>query len=297
MKATTHTEVYRRFDGQLARWPLRPWVLATSALRGGFKQRLPALLLFAPIAISMIVHSFKVHLSYTMPELMGEDPRAQLGGAMVASVLGRAVENVLSFLEIDAFFGLLVIAWYGSGLIAEDRRLGANLLYFSRPLTRFGYLGGKFLAAFVFGALATTVPALEICSVAAFSSENWAFLREEWDAVLAAIGLTMIWSATVAIVVLTISSLVKRKTHALVGIVGLIVLTAGTGNGLRELMRDQRFTLLDLFANFSRLGDWMLRGEVDPDMGIAPTLYVLAALWVACLAILGSRLRRMEVVA
>ena len=46
MKATTHTEVYRRFDGELRQRPLRSVTLAWSGIRIGFKKKLPMLLLF-----------------------------------------------------------------------------------------------------------------------------------------------------------------------------------------------------------------------------------------------------------
>ena len=45
MKATTHTEVYRRFDGELRAHPLRSVVLGWSGIRTGFKKKLPMLLL------------------------------------------------------------------------------------------------------------------------------------------------------------------------------------------------------------------------------------------------------------
>lgn len=299
MKASTHTEVYRRFEGSLARWPLRPCVLAFSALRQGFRRKLPALLLFAPVAIGTIVAAFKVHLGYTLAseEVAEQDPRLRLGGAVLQQVLGETVTNILEFLEFTSLFGLLVVAWYGSGLIAEDRRLGANLLYFSRPLTRAGYFAGKLLATFVFGAFATLWPCLVICSVASFSSPDWSFLITEWDAILASMLLCVIWTLTVSLIVLAVSSVVRRKTHALVGVVGLVMLSSGMGGVLRELTRDARFGLMILFENSSRLGDWLLLGRVDHQLGIQSTWLVFAALWVACATVIGANLRRMEVVA
>jgi hypothetical protein len=299
MKASTHTEVYRRFDGSLARWPLRPCVLAFSALRQGFKRKLPALLLFAPLAIATIINAFKVHLGYSLAsaDVVGDDPRMRLGGAFLQEVLGKTVHNILEFLDVTSVFGLLVVTWYGAGLIAEDRRLGANLLYFSRPLTRVGYFGGKLLATFTFGALATLWPCLVICSVASFSSPDWSFLIEEWDAILASMALCAIWTITVSLIVLAISSIVRRKTHALVGVIGVVMLSSVVGGVLSNLAKDRRFSLLSLFDNSSRLGRWLLLDQVDSVLGIRSTLLVIAALWVACSTVIASNLRRMEVVA
>ena len=45
MKASTHTEVYRRFTGELSARPKRALVLARAAVRLAFKRKLPILLL------------------------------------------------------------------------------------------------------------------------------------------------------------------------------------------------------------------------------------------------------------
>ena len=291
MRATTHTEVYRRFEGELNPVPLRPLVLAMSGIRQGLKRKLPMLILFVPVAITTIVNAFKVYLGFT-----GDDPGAAMGATMLQQVLGDTVDNLLGFLQASSFFGLLVVAWYGAGLIAEDRRLGANLLYFARPITRFGYLFGKFLTAFLIGSMATVIPCLVICTIASFSSPEWSFLKEEWTSILGAVAFASFWTATIALLVLTVSCLVQRKTHALVGIVGLVVLSGGVSEVLSHLARDARFELLGLFQNFNRIGAWLLKGEVDSDIGIQSVLLVVAALWVAMLAILSVRVKRMEVV-
>ena len=55
MKATTHTEVYRRFEGELRLRPLRFLTIAWSGIRLGFRRKMPALLLYAPVMITCIV--------------------------------------------------------------------------------------------------------------------------------------------------------------------------------------------------------------------------------------------------
>ncbi|MEZ5974230.1 MAG: hypothetical protein R3E96_05155 [Planctomycetota bacterium] len=58
-------------------------------------------------------------------------------------LLGDVSEAIYRFLQVNQFLALLVIAWYGSALIAEDKRLQANLLYFARPVTPLRYILGK----------------------------------------------------------------------------------------------------------------------------------------------------------
>ena len=48
-----------------------------------------------------------------------------------------AVKNqIYEFNQAMSFFALFAVAWYGSGLLCEDRRVGAHQLYVARPWTR-----------------------------------------------------------------------------------------------------------------------------------------------------------------
>lgn len=301
MKAATHTEIYRRFEGRLRRHPLRFVTITTSGIRLAFKRKLPLLLLYAPIGIAAIVCSFLVHLKFAaesgnVPGIGGEQ------AAALAAVTGRLLE--VSQLIVDfvthamvRVMALLAIAWYGAGLIAEDRRLGAHLLYFSRPITRLDYLLGKFFAAAFFGACGVLVPGMAICGVAAFSSPHWSFLTRQTDVILATLGFGTLWIVVVTAIVLCISSLVERKTLALAGVIGLVFLVEAVSNLLAVLTDDPRFRLLSLFRNFERIADWMFHRPEHLAWDVSSSFAVVGAVTAVALAVLARRLRRMEVVA
>lgn len=298
MKATTHTEVYRRFEGELRLRPLRCLTIAWSGIRLGFRRKMPALLLYAPVMITCIIACFTVHFTYELQSRSFGGPAQQITAAMITEQLGGVVDNIFGFTQTTAFFTLILMAWYGAGLISEDRRLGANLLYFSRPITRLDYLLGKFLSVTAFGALALVVPTMLVCSIASFSSPNWSFLTDAWDQILKILLFSSLWVATVAVVVLAVSSAVSRKTFALVGVVGFVVVSGGVSQAFAEIFNEPRFTLFSLFKNFERVGQWILdrRGPGDP-VSMEATLWALGSLWAVCLAVLTSRVRKMEVVA
>ena len=301
MKASTHTEIYRPFTGSLRQRPLRWLTIGTSSVRQGFKRKLPALLLFTPVAIGCVIACFRVYFRFSIlaGELVDIDsPGAQAMSHMVAQVLGDVVSNIFTYMQAMSFFSLMIVAWYGAGLIAEDRRVGANLLYFSRPISRVDYLLGKASGTFAFGFLALTLPCLMVCTVAALTSPDWSFLRDEWDSILKVSVYSGFWVATVSVLVLTISSLVGRKSHALIGIIGTIVLSSGISAVLAGLFNENAFSLLNLFENFERLGEWLFdRWDPDRDVSIGQTLAALGGLWAVCLLILSLRIRRLEVVA
>lgn len=300
MKASTHTEVYRPFEGRLRRHPLRPLVLARAAVKQGFKRRLPALLLFIPIGIACVIMCFRVHFVFSFRS--GKDantPQAAMLGSQIERLLGDTVQNIFEYLQSSAWFVMVIMAWYGSGLIAEDRRLGANLLYFSRPLSRLGYLLGKFLAAAWYGVLALIVPCLLICSVAAFSSPEWSFLKEEWETIPQVLLFGALWVATMALFVLTISSVTDRRTHALVGTAGLVYGASVVSGVLAEVLRDGRTTILDLFTNMERVGESIFAVTLVRDRSVGPeaSLAAIGILWLVCLFVLTERVRKLEVVA
>ena len=179
MKAATNLEVYRPFAGSLSHSPRAPIALWKAGLRVAFRRRLALLVLLAPPAIATVIFSFVVYTRYaleqgTTPEALGGD---SVIGQMAGSMMRDAAEEALSVRRQIAIFHLsmsaftlLLVAWYGAGLVADDRRSGAHLLLFARPLTKWGYVLGRFLHVATFGALGALAPTLVVCSIATFAS-------------------------------------------------------------------------------------------------------------------------------
>ncbi|MDE0916040.1 MAG: hypothetical protein OSB57_12765, partial [Planctomycetota bacterium] len=82
------------------------------------------------------------------------------------------------------------------------------------------------------------------------------------------------------------------------GIIGTIVLSGGVSAVLSHLLRENAFSLLNLFENFERLGEWMFdRWDSDREVTIGQTLAALGGFWAICLLTLAARVRKLEVVA
>ena len=147
--------------------------------------------------------------------------------------------KIIEFNRAMSVFALFAVAWFGSGLLCEDRRVGAHQLYFSRPLTRIDYYLGKFLTVGFFGALAILVPGLVICFIASWSSPDWSFLKEEGDVVLRTIAYALVWIVVACSITLCSSSLFPRRSFALAGIVGFTMILEALSHILAEFV-DQR---------------------------------------------------------
>lgn len=306
--AETHLEVYRPFKGQLREHSLRFVPLLTSGLRTALKQRWALLALYAVPAIATIIYSFIVYFAFSAKQAMEQvqfDPDASFQQKMAQAAAQQAltegtalldvVRQMISFNQIMGLCALFAVAWFGSGLLCEDRKAGAHLLYFSRPITRLDYFLGKFGVVSFFSLCAMLVPMLVLCVVAALASPEWSFLTERWDVILRAIAFSTIWSAIVGVLVLAASSLASRRNFALIGTFAYLMLTAPVGQILGQFV-DHRLHAVALVQVLGRLSFTIF--GVEEHMLVTP-----AAAWggaLAFLAVAGGviawRLRRLEVV-
>jgi ABC-type transport system involved in multi-copper enzyme maturation permease subunit len=298
--ARTDTEIYRRFRGTVSDAEPRSFSVARAGLATAFRNKLALVILFAPPAIATVIFSFVVYARFSLeagatPSALGGPSPAGAIAAGFARTLIRVRDQIVLFHITMSYFTLLVISWYGAGLIAEDRRAGAHLLYFSRPLTRSGYLTGKFLTLLLFALVSVLVPSLVICTVATFASPEWSFLKEEGRVVPASIGFACLWAGVWSSVMLAISSLSSSRTFALVASFAFFAVTSAIAALLVALERDPAYLMLSLQGHFHRIAVWMFdlrRHELAWDVrwSFGTLLGVVLAAW----AILFHRVRRME---
>ncbi|HTF88363.1 MAG TPA: hypothetical protein VK843_08135 [Planctomycetota bacterium] len=302
--ATTNTEIYRKFQGELRPASLRFLPLAHAAIRTATKRRLPLVILYAPPVIATVIFSFVVYLRFSFDS--GQTPSVLGGGAnpgmaMVAGMADRLLQvkmQIFGFHIAMTSFAFLILAWFGSGLIAEDKRVGAHLLYFARPLTRLDYLLAKFLTLAFFGSLAVILPGLVICTVAAFASPNWSFLTKEGDVVPKMLAFGAIWIIVCSSVILAISSLASRKSFALVATFAVFMLPAPIAAVLARLEHEPRFQVLSLPGNFTKVATSMFDIPASHmNFGVELAYAVLAVVVVVAWILLVLRVRRLEAVA
>ena len=313
MKATTHTEIYRPYEGELKSRPAVERILGWAGIRMAFRRKLPALILFTPSAITALVGCVMVHLRFMLAERAreAEGATATLAARGIQELLGDTAENIHRFIQTEQFFALLTLAWYGSHLIAEDRRLSANLLYFARPITPLRYILGKWLTGLALGALTLLVPALMICWQAAFSSPDWIFLKENSWVIWRMIGFCTLWIVVMSSLILAISSCFQRKGLALMATFALVFLVQGVSLVVVEITGNANYGLMSLLKNFDAISDWLFH---KPNLGTAilrnaqglgsqPAWNIEGSFWALGLVfflswvVLWRNVKRMEVIA
>jgi len=273
---------YRRYEAREPLHQLRFWPITREALRLVLAKR-AFLGLLAVSFLPFVVRVIQVYVVTRFPE-----------AGRVLPVDGRLFGE---FLNQQIGFTILLSIFGASGLIANDLRTGAILVYLSRPLTRRDYVLGKLGVPLALNLAVTLVAALALYGAALGLAPDQFF---QWE--LAWIGPAIVAhsltiSLFVSLLVLAVSALSRSARVAGLGFFGLIFglemvrLILQHGFGRPEAM------LVSPLADLRSLGA-ALFGIADPELTmpwVAPAA-VLLVIALACLAILRARVRAVEIV-
>jgi ABC-2 type transport system permease protein len=273
---------YRRYE---ARAPLRKarfWPITREALRLVLSKR-AFLALVAGAFLPFVVRVIQIYIVTRFPE-----------AGRILPIDGRLFGD---FLNQQVGFAILLSIFGASGLVANDLRTGAILAYLSRPLTRRDYVLGKLLVPLSLNLAVTLVPGL-LLYLSGLSLAPELYLKWELAWIGPAIvvhGLAI--SLVVSLLTLAISSLSRSARVAGLGLFGMIVGLEMVRLILQQGFRQPYAMLLSVQTDLRALGV-ALFGLSDRQvvMGWGWPALVLAVLSLACLAILRSRVRAVEIV-
>jgi hypothetical protein len=245
---------YRRYEARGPLHQIRFWPITREALRLILAKR-AFLGLLAVSCLPFVVRVIQIYIVTRFPE-----------AGRVLPIDGRLFGD---FLNQQIGFTILLSIFGASGLVANDLRTGAILVYLSRPLTQRDYIAGKLLVPLSLNLAVTLAPGL----------------------LLYLIGLTL------GLVVLAISSLSRSARVAGLGFVGLVFGLEMIRLVLQNGFNRKEAVLLSLQADLQAMGV-ALFGVVDRQLDIfwGWPLLVLAVVSLGCLAILRSRVRAVEIV-
>jgi ABC-type transport system involved in multi-copper enzyme maturation permease subunit len=273
---------YRRYEARSPLHQIRFWPITREALRLILAKR-AFLGLLAVSFLPFVVRVIQIYIVTRFPE-----------AGRILPIDGRLFGD---FLNQQIGFTILLSIFGASGLVANDLRTGAILVYLSRPLTQRDYIAGKLLVPLLLNLAVTLVPGL-VLYLAGLALAPEQYLK--WDlwwiapaVVLHAVAVSLV----VSLVVLAVSSLSRSARVAGLGFVGLFFGLEMVRLVLQNGFSRKEAVLLSLQADLQALGV-ALFGVVDRQLDIAWgwPLLVLAVVSVACLAILRSRVRAVEIV-
>jgi ABC-2 type transport system permease protein len=273
---------YRRYEARAALRAARFWPITREALKLILAKRL-FLLLLAIAWIPFLVRLAQLYIVTRFPE-----------ASRILPLDGRLFGQ---FLNGQVGLTLLLSIFGGAGLVANDLRTGALLVYLSRPLTRRDYVLGKLGVLLALNLSATLLPGLVLYAAAlALAPDTFITWGLAWIAPAVVLHALLI-SLVVGLLALAVSALSRSARVAGIGLFGLVVglelvrLVLQHAFGRREAM------LLSFQADLRSLGA-ALFGIEDASLAfpwIGPAL-VLALVAAGCLAVLRARVRAVEIV-
>jgi ABC-2 type transport system permease protein len=273
---------YRRYEARAPLHQIRFWPITREALRMILAKRAFLGLLvisFAPL----LWYIGRTYLVTRVPD--------------VAKVLPADGRMFGELLNIQIGFALFVSIFGASGLVANDLRTGAILVYLSRPLTQRDYIVGKLLVPLTLNLGVTLAPGVALyLAVLALAPEIFVKWQLAWI-LPAVVAQALAVSLVLSLLVLAISSLSRSARVAGLAFFGLIVGLDMVRAILQHGFGRKEAVLLSLQADLQSLGV-ALFGVVNRQLDIfwGWPLLVLAVVSVGCVAILRSRVRAVEIV-
>jgi len=273
---------YRRYVARAPLHGVRFWPITREALRLVLVKRV-FLGLLAAAFVPFIVRVIQIYVVTRFPE-----------AGRVLPIDGRLFGD---FLSTQVWFALLLSIFGGAGLVANDLRTGAILVYLSRPLTRRDYVLGKLGVPMALNLAVTLVPALVLYGVGlALAPEQYA-KAELWWVAPSIVAQAFAISLVVSLLTLAISALSKSARVAGLAF-AFVFLGLETIRGvLQGGFNRTEAVLLSLKADLDALGA-ALFGNAAAASGVhwAWSALVLVVVAAGCLAVLRSRVRAVEIV-
>jgi ABC-type transport system involved in multi-copper enzyme maturation permease subunit len=273
---------YRRYEARLPLHQARFWPITREALRLILAKRAFLGLMAVPLAV-FLFYVGRTYVATRFPD--------------IGRVLPSDGRMFGEFLNIQVFFTILLSIFGAAGLVANDLRTGAILVYLSRPLTQRDYIVGKLGVPLALNLAVTLVPGL-LLYVACLGLAPEQFLKWElWWIAPAVIVHSVAASLVVSLMVLAVSSLSRSARVAGLGFAGLVFGLEMARSVLQNGFNRKEALLLSPQADLQALGV-ALFGMADRqlDIGWGWPLLVLVVVCVGCLAILRSRVRAVEIV-
>ncbi len=230
--------------------------------------------------------------------------------------LNGTSETYRNFFWWQGYMVMIVLALAGSVLIGNDFHFGSLPFFLSKPLKRWHYLGGKFLAVAVFVNLMTTIPALVLFMQYGLLA-SWRYFigdgtRLDLGPVIlrvpinplvwGIIGYGLVLTVCMTLVLLATATWLRRTVPMIMVWTTCFLFLRLLGGALVDgLNYDPHWRLIDLWNSTYLVGNAFLGIEHNtikpwPQPPTWQAGLVLAAVSLACVLYLNVRIRAVEIV-
>jgi ABC-type transport system involved in multi-copper enzyme maturation permease subunit len=304
---------YRRWEGKLRGSWATPWPISRVALGMVFRRKL-FWVMYGLGLFHFLVYFGGIYLFYQIDvsSLAGSNPQViRFWSDAIRTIqeqlyMAGTKETYRNFIWLQGYVVMAVLALAGALLIGNDYQYGSLPFYLSKPLGRWHYLAGKFLAVALFVNMLTTLPALVLFAECALM-EGWNYIKERYVLLGGILGYGAVLSVSLGTLVLAIASWVRKTVPLIMIWVGILFFGRALADALVDgLGLDARWRLVDMWNNLYLVGSWCLdvapqleterRFVFRPQPEVWEAVLVLAAVGLACLIYLDKRIRAVEIV-
>jgi ABC-2 type transport system permease protein len=277
-----YEQSYRRYEAREGLRRVRFWPITREALRLILAKRAYIGLMVVSF-IPFVIRVVQVYVVTRFPD-----------AGRVLPVDGRLFGE---FLNQQILLTILLSIFGGAGLIANDLRTGAILVYLSRPLTRRDYVLGKLGVTLGLNLAVTLVPGL-LLYVIALGLVPDQFLK--WSLAWippAVVAYALLISLAVSLLTLAVSALSRTARVAGLALAGLVIGLEIVRGVLGAMTDRPEARIFSLQADLRIVGNAVF-GIVDHGLSV-PVAYSAAALALVaagCLLVLRARVRAVEIV-
>ena len=281
---------YHGYDGpQTSEWS-RFAIIPRYAYRGLFQSKIMTaffVLCFVPpiifLALIYVADNFA-----SLGQLVGAN---QAGGSPIAIDAGF----FRNFLNFQAGLAFVLTAFVGPSLVSSDLANRALPLYLSRPFSRVEYVLGKMSVLVILLSLITWVPGL-ILFIIHSSLMGWTWLVGHAYIAWALFASALIWIVIVALLALALSAWIKWRIAAGALLLAVFFVAAGFGEAINAVLDVHWGKLINLMYLLETIWRQLFRVQEESDITASSAWIVLGLICWACLALLGRKVRAVEVV-
>lgn len=285
-----HKHEYRSYNGRTTSMRSRILVLA----RYGFAEAWSSKITVGLFILCMV------------PALLALVGIYLANNPVAAMLIGRGsrldvidADFFLHVLEVQCWLALVLASWIAPRLMTFDLADNALPILLSHPISRVGYVLGKYIALFAALSAVTWIPVLLLFAYQGYSSaQPWA--ANNMHIAVGMFAGSIFWIAFLSIFGLALSSWVKWRVVATGAIFAAILVPAGVGAIISQVLRTDWGFLLNLPVMMALLWQRLLRVQGmngtahDLPTSAIATMLILAC--VLCVAMLNKRIRAREVV-
>jgi ABC-2 type transport system permease protein len=312
---------YRPWTGKLHAPHWSVWPVARFSLKMIFRQKLFWVLYLVSLC-NFLVFFAGIYLfsQIDLEMLPGASTDGRLFGIQINWLdmkvrfqktlkLAGDADTFRNFFWFQGYFVMAVLALAGATLIGNDYRHGSLPFYLSKPMSRWHYLIGKFLAVGLFVTMLTTLPALVLFVECYLVMPN--YLQDYGRLAWGILGYGTAVSLALSVVVVALASWLRR-TAALVAVwAGLLVFARFlTERFVDRLNYSPLWRLFDLWNDLYVVGCWCLGTTAELESYLSrpgnrvlqpqpepwQAALALTGVILLCLIYLGRRIRAVEVV-